>query len=132
AVDQGDPGPEVTGVAAAGLVEDLADGDVPAGRDVAGVPAVLRPGPGLGGAGVGPHDLLRGPGRAVRLLRRQDVEDAAGLGHPLAGFLLPGPGPLVKGPHPLLRGPGAAAARPGEHRHALAVRGDRQRRQALL
>ena len=42
-VDQRDPGPEVIRVAAVGLGEDLADGDVAAGRDVAGVPAVLRP-----------------------------------------------------------------------------------------
>src|SRR6185437_11665963 len=42
-VGQRDPGPQVAGVAAAGLVEDLADGHVPAGGDVAGIPAVLRP-----------------------------------------------------------------------------------------
>ena len=96
-VDQRDPGPLVAGVAAVGLVEDLADGDVAAGRDVAGVPAVHRPRRVLGAAGFRAHDLLRGP----RQVRRQDVEHAAGLGHPLVAFLLPGPGPFGEGPHPL-------------------------------
>ena len=53
---------QVTGVAAVGLVEDLADGDVAAGGDVAGVPAVLRPRRLLLAlAGIRAHDLLRGP-----------------------------------------------------------------------
>src|SRR5437016_5265877 len=43
AVYQRDPGPPVIRVAAVGLIEDLADGDVQAGGDIAGIPAVLRP-----------------------------------------------------------------------------------------
>ena len=73
-VHQGDPGPGMAGVAAVGLVEDLADGDVAAGRDVAGVPAVLRPRRAVvPAAGVRAHDLLRGarPGRPGRRRRRR-------------------------------------------------------------
>src|SRR5262249_8185381 len=81
-VGQGDPGPGMAGVAAVGLGEDLAEGDVPAGRDVAGVPAVLRPRRLRAAARAAAHDLLGGP----RLLR-DDVEDAPGLGHPLVAFL---------------------------------------------
>ena len=129
-VDQRDPGPQMTGVAAVGLGEDLADGDVAAGGDVAGVPAVLRPRAcPAWRAGSGRMTCSGVRGRAVR---DGDVEDGPGLGHPLAALLLPGPGPLVEGPHPLVRGPGPAAARLRAHRHALAVRRDRQRRQALL
>jgi hypothetical protein len=116
-------------VAAVGLVEDLADGDVAAGGDVAGIPAVLRPRRLRAAGGVRAHDLLRGARRAVR---DGDVEDGPGLGHPLAAFLLPGPGPLLERADPLVRGLGPAAARLREHRHALAIRRQRQRRQALL
>jgi hypothetical protein len=128
-VDQGDPGPAVIRVAAVGLAEDLADGHIPARGDVAGIPAVLRPRrlllPG-DRIRVRAHDLLRGP------RFRPDVEDAAGLGHPLAALLLPGPGPLLERAHPLLRGFGTAAPRLRAHRHALAIGGDHQRRQDRL
>jgi hypothetical protein len=74
AVDQRDPRAAAAGVAALGLVEDLGDGDVAAGRDVAGVPAVHRRRRGRTGTGIRVHDLLRGPRRAGRDL---DVEHAA-------------------------------------------------------
>src|SRR3984957_8118981 len=58
------------------------------------------------------------------------VEDAAVLGHPLMSFLPAAP-PVLEGLCPRVRGLGAAAAGLGPHRHALAVRRDRQRRQVL-
>src|SRR4029077_13061766 len=63
-VDQRDPGPPVAGVTAVGLSEGLADGDVAARGDVAGVPAVLRLRrllPARAGIRIWSHDLLRGP-----------------------------------------------------------------------
>src|ERR1700749_1517459 len=50
----------------------------------------------------------------------------------LEPFFSPVPAPLLESLDPLLRGLGAAAARLREHRHALAVRRDRQRRPGLL
>ena len=106
-------------VAAPGLVEDGADRLGAVCGDAGGVPAAQRPRCLL--AGAGGHHLLRGA------RHRAGVEHAPELGHPLVAFL-PGPAPLLEVPDPLGRGLGAAAAqRPGQHRHALAVRRDQQR-----
>ena len=119
AVDQGDPGALVARVAAPGLAEDGADRPGAVCGDVDGVPAAQRPR--RLRAAAGGHDLLRDTAH------RGNVEHAPELGHPLVP-LLPGPAPFLEVPHPLAGGPGAAAAqRPGQHRHALAVRRDQQR-----
>ncbi len=123
-VGQRDPGPGVAGVTAPGLAEERGDGLGAAGGDIGGIPRAGRFGR-LGGllAGLAGQDLLRGP----RLVRDDDVEHAPGLGHPLVP-LLPGPAPFLKVPGPLAGGPGAAAAqRPGQHRHPLGIRRERQR-----
>ena len=48
------------------------------------------------------------------------------------GRFSPGPAPVLEGPGTLAGSLGGAAPRLGAHRHPLAVRRDRQRRQALL
>jgi hypothetical protein len=118
AVGQEEPGPLMTGVAAGGLIQALADGDVAAGGDIAGVPAVHRARRVLRAAGVRAHDLLRGP----RPLWRDDVEDAGGLGDPLVALLLPGTQPLAERLSALRLLAVVAPACLRAHRHALAVR----------
>src|SRR5690349_12670268 len=102
-------GPPVTGIAAVRFIEDLADGDIAAGRDIAGIPAVHRVRPrGRLAPRIRAHDL---PGGARRAVRDGDVEHGPGPGHPLAALLLPGPGSFLEGPHLLFRGLRPAAAR---------------------
>ena len=128
-VGQRDPGPGTGRVTAPGLAEQRGDGlGGPAG-DIGGVPRAGRFRRLRGRlARLAGQDLLRGP----RLVRDGDVEHAPGLGHPLVS-LLPGPAPFPEVPGPLGGGLGAAAAqRPGQHRHPLGIRRQRQRPGPLL
>src|ERR1035437_4759040 len=138
-VDQDDPFPLVTGVAALGLIERGGDdgGDVVGDRGgqplvpglrfprlspllpLAGLRFLLLLLPFLRG---GADDLVRGP------RGRGGVVDAGDLAHPLAAVLLPGRQP---GGEPALRGcrglRGRRAQRPRQHDDALAVEGQDQR-----